>query len=419
MSDYYKVLNLKKTATPKEIKSAYRKLAVKWHPDKNQSPEADGEFKKISEAYSVLSDTDKKATYDQFGKAGLDGGGGGGGGHSGGINPNDIFSSFFGGGGGFSGGMSFNGMNFSQMPGGGPFGSFMGSREPSVSRKGPSSKINTTISFSEMFNGCTKKFKLRRSVKCTTCNATGVKENFTPAKCGHCKGAGIINERIQVAPGIITSRRRSCPKCKGEGEIIPHKAKCSACSGLKFAHKIEVLEINIPKGVQNKNSVLMKNKGDESTKWLEPGDIEICINVSPSPNKNIKRVNNDLHITKKILLREALTGLELKFIHLDGKKILLHYDEVIKPGKLYRVFNLGFDNNGKTGDLVIEFNIIFPDELDDARKQLLNKILPNRKNPIDGVGFKQFNLVPVEDDGYADPDSDDEKRPDNFECAQQ
>ena len=424
MGDYYKILDLKKTASAKEIKSAYRKLAVKWHPDKNQSPEADEKFKKISEAYGVLSDVDQRNTYDKFGKNGLDGGGGRGGGFGGGVNPNDIFNSFFGGGGGFGGGgfgggMSFNGMNFSQMPGGGPFGSFMGSRTSSVSRKGPPSKINTTISFSEMFNGCTKKFKVQRNVKCMKCSATGTKANFTKVKCSKCKGAGIINERVQMGPGIISCRRRGCSKCNGEGEIIPDEGKCNACNGLKFTKKTELLEINIPKGVKTKNTILIKNKGDASEKWLEPGDIEICIEVLPSPNKNISRVNNDLHITKKILLREALTGLKLKFIHLDGKKILLHYDEIIKPMELYRVYNLGFENNGKTGDLIIQFNIIFPDELDETRKQLLNKILPDRKNIIDGVDFKQFNLVQIETDEYKEPESDEEQQASNFECAQQ
>ena len=151
MSNYYKILNLKKGATDKEIKKAYRKLAVKFHPDKNSSPEAEEKFKEISEAYTVLSDPEKKLRYDKFGKAGLDGGGMN-------FNPEDIFSSFFGGGGNSNpfAGMPFGNVNF--MSGGGPFNQFMNrNSRNSISQKGPTSKINTKITFSEMFNGCQKK----------------------------------------------------------------------------------------------------------------------------------------------------------------------------------------------------------------------------------------------------------------------
>ena len=165
--------------------------------------------------------------------------------------------------------------------------------------------------------------------------------------------------------------------------------------------------------------IVLKNMGDESENWIEPGNIEICIDVETPDNKNIRRVNNDLCITKKILLREALTGLELRIHHLDGQKILLSTDEIIKPNKSYRINNMGFENEGQVGDLIIEFNIIFPDELDDKRKEVINKILPKRKISSDNTGFKQYTLIPIEE-GYIDKEFEEpDVMPQINECAQQ
>ena len=137
--------------------------------------------------------------------------------------------------------------------------------------------------------------------------------------------------------------------------------------------------------------------------------------------KNVRRINNDLCITKKILLREALTGLELKLEHLNGEKILIKYDEIIRPNKSYRIYNLGFENDGQTGDLIIDFNIIFPEELDEKRKLIIDKILPKRKNQGDNTGFKQYNLTPISEK-YNDIDFEEEEfnnLQENMECAQQ
>ena len=402
MIDYYETLNLKKGATHKEIKKSYRKLALQYHPDKNSSKEAEDKFKKIAEAYGVLSDPQKKSTYDQFGKSGLEGGVG--------INPQDIFNSFFGGSVNPFGNMAFGGMPFSGM------NSFVQSN--SIKRKGPSTKINTKITFAEMFNGCKKKFKLNRKVKCLECNAKGIKPHYALETCIKCNGLGTITQKIMIAPGLYSHRVSGCLNCKGEGKIIPDEAKCELCYGNKFIKHIEHIELNIRKGIKDNEIILLENKGDESENWLNPGDIEVCINVIPSENKNIRRVNNDLHIIKKILLREALTGFEIKIQHLDGKKILLSYEHIIKPNQLYKCPNLGFENNGQVGDLIIDFNIIFPDELDDKRKEIINKILPKRKNTTSNTGFKQYTLIPIErvclskEEAYT-------HTPENFDCAQQ
>ena len=413
MSDYYEILNLKKGATDKEIKKSYRKLAVKWHPDKNSSPGAEEEFKKINEAYGVLSDADKKSKYDRFGKRGLESGGI--------VDPEDIFNSFFGGGNPFSNGSPFGGMGipFSGMNMGFDPSSFMQRGTRSIRRKGPSARINTKITFKEMFNGCQKKFKIIRNIKCRGCNAKGIIPHYKSTPCSKCNGSGVRMERVMLAPRVVSQRSTPCSNCRGEGKIIPNNAKCKECTGNKFIKKTENIELDIRKGIKNNEIIQLKNKGDESESWIEPGDIEICINVIPPDNTNIKRINNDLCITKKILLREALTGLELKIQHLNGEKILLSSNEVIKPYKSYRINNLGFENEGQVGDLIVDFNIIFPDELDEKRRELINKILPKRKNTADNTGFKQYNLIPIEDQ-YIDKDFDDlDHLPQINECSQQ
>ena len=422
MTDYYDILNLKKGATDKEIKKSYRKLAVKWHPDKNSDPGAEEEFKKINEAYGVLSDSDKKSKYDRFGKAGLESGGI--------VDPEDIFKSFFGGNNPFGGagnpfgggggnpfggmGMNFPGMNMGFDP-----RSFMNSTQKSIRRKGPSGRINTSISFKEMFNGAQKKFKINRNIKCRGCNGEGIIPHYKSNPCDKCQGSGVRIERVMIAPRVISQKSSKCSNCNGEGKIIPESAKCRECKGVKFVKAVENINLNIRKGVKHNEIIILKNRGDESENWVEPGNIEICINVTPPDNKYIRRVNNDLCITKKILLREALTGLELKIQHLDGEKILLSSNEIIKPGKSYRINNLGFENEGQVGDLIIDFNIIFPDELDDKRKEVINKILPKRKTQSENTGFKQYNLIPIEE-GYVDREFEDpDVMPQINECSQQ
>ena len=413
MTDYYEILNLKKGASDKEIKKSYRKLAVKWHPDKNSSPGAEEEFKKINEAYGVLSDADKKSKYDKFGKEGLERGGV--------VNPEDIFNSFFGGGNPFAGGNPFGGMSmpFPGMNMGFDPRSFMRPGARSIRRKGPAARINTNITFKEMFNGAQRKFKIIRNTKCRGCKGEGIIPHYKSNPCSKCQGSGVRIERVMIAPRVVSQKSSVCSDCKGEGKIIPESAKCRECKGNKFIKVTETINLNIRKGVKNNEIIMLKNKGDESESWAEPGNIEICIIVTPPENKNVRRVNNDLCITKKILLREALTGLELRIQHLDGQKILLVSSGIIKPYKSYRINNLGFENEGQVGDLIIDFNIIFPDELDDKRKEVIDKILPKRKTSSENTGFKQYNLIPIEepyiDKEFEDPDI----LPQINECSQQ
>lgn len=408
--DYYNILNISKDASDKDIKKAYRKLAVKWHPDKNKSKKAEDKFKEINEAYAVLGDKDKKIKYDKFGKAGLDPNLQS---NMGGIDPNDIFNSFFGAS-GFTGSMfgsnGFGGMPFSGMP----------NRPNNRKRpKGPSKRTSITITFKDMMCGLKKKFAVNRKVKCSKCDGNGLKLNCSPQKCIHCNGKGMVTHRQVVGPGMITERRSTCHMCRGEGKIIKKEHKCLNCNGLKYVDERKIISLTIPSGTENGQIFTIENMADENEKWHEAGDLEFVVNVKPE--KYMRRVGNDLHIDKAILLKEALTGLDLVIEHLDGSKIVAHSDEIINPYKKYRLYNLGFNYNGKLGDIILSFHIIFPKYLNSQRKEILNKILPVRKHDIEVPNdIQRYDLLEVEDD-Y----EDNIKAPEEFinnnpaECAQQ
>ena len=409
--DYYKILNINNNASEKDIKKAYRKLAVKWHPDKNNSPEAECKFKEINEAYAVLSDSDKKNTYDKFGKAGLDPNNMGGG--MGGMNPNDIFNSFFGGGGG--GGFS---NIFSGPFGGMPFGGGGGSRRGRKRPKGPNKRTNIKITFKDMMCGLDKKFAVVRKVKCTTCSGNGLKINCSPNKCHQCNGAGLMRHRQMIGPGMMTERTSECHICQGVGEIIKNEHKCSDCNGQKYIDKRNIISLNIPEGVKDGQVLIIKKMSDENDQWYTAGDLEFVINVET--HKFMKRIGNDLYIEKPILLKEALTGLDLVVKHLDGTQILAHYDEIIKPNKKYRLYNKGFKHNGKLGDIIIKFHIIFPETLNSQRKEILNKILPCRQHePTIPKDIEQHNLLIVEDDYDTQETTHESEYNSPNECSQQ
>ena len=404
MSDYYKILEIERAAGAKEIKKAYRKLAVKWHPDKNKSTEAKQKFQEIGEAYSVLSDTEKKQKYDRFGKAGLDPN------SRAGFNPTDIFSSFFGNNSSFSG----NNHPFANM--GSVFGGFNGHPGSSVRQKGPNSKASVKISFKEMYRGCQKKFIINRKVKCETCNAKGLKRGCRAVICDVCSGRGSVIKVMRMGP-MISKSHVSCQKCAGNGMIIPPNAKCVQCGASKYIGKKTNVTLNIRKGINNNEIITLRNLADENENWIEPGDIEFTVTVEPSKN-DIRRINNDLIITKKILLSEALVGLEIIYTHLDETNIIISTDEIIKPGKSYRINNLGFENDGNTGDLIINFDIIFPDTLDGKRKEIIKKILPLRKKKNNN-GLKQYTLIPLENNYGETLFDEEQKYNENFECNQQ
>tara|TARA_B110000211_G_scaffold218570_1_gene263519 strand:- start:10523 stop:11557 length:1035 start_codon:yes stop_codon:yes gene_type:complete len=328
MSDYYNILNINRTATQKEIKKAYRKLAVIWHPDKNKSPEAESKFKEINEAYDVLHDANKKLKYDRFGKAG--------------INPANQRHSAY-----------------------------------QIRKKGPPLKSNIGITFAEMMCGLTKKLEIKRAVKCSKCIGSGLKPACSSHTCTKCKGVGyqIFNIRLN---NRTFKKNIPCNGCNSIGVVIKNEDKCSLCKGLQYINIKNIIELKIPEGVPSGKKIIIPNMCDESRKWVVAGDIELRIIVKQQ--KDLKRVKNDLYRTIPILLVDALTGLDLIINHLDGTKILAQYTEIIDPNKKYRIPEKGFKYNGIRGDMILTFTIIYPKTLEPPVKKLLKQSLPGKSS---------------------------------------
>ena len=331
MSDYYNLLNINRTATQKEIKKAYRKLAVIWHPDKNKSPEAESKFKEINEAYAVLNDANKKLKDDRFGKAG--------------INPTN-------------------------------------NKNPNKKKrkKGPPLKSNLVITYAEMMCGLTKKLEIKRAVKCSKCIGSGLKPQCSSNSCTKCMGIGHQIFHVRIFNNIM-KKKIQCDKCKGIGIIIKNEDKCSLCKGLQFINIKKKVELKIHEGFQPGKKIIIPNMCDESRNWLVAGDIELKVTVKPVAG--IKRVKNDLHQVIPISLADALTGLELSIDHLDGTKLFAQYTEIIYPNKKYRLPKKGFKYNDVRGDMIITFNIIYPKTLDSSIKESLKKILPNKSPKLE------------------------------------
>ena len=352
----YDLLGLSKTASESELKKAYRKLAMKYHPDKaNDSNREENEkkFKEISNAYDTLKDPEKRKLYDQFGEEGLKGMGGGGG------NPFDIFENFFG------GGM------------GGPFGfSNRGSR--SRRRRGQDRVEEIEIDLEDLYNNVVKNIEIKQRVLCLDCNGTGAFNKECIKICSSCDGKGRIMRIINLGPGMIQQSMSDCPSCGGKGKTITRK--CMKCDGKKLIIKTKKISIPIENGLKDGEKVVLPELGHHYPDCQEQGDLIIIIKISK--HNTFKRNNDDLIIEKNILLSEALCGFKLVISHLDGRQIILKYDDIIKPGHDYVVRNEGLKiNNTHRGDLIINFNIIFPESLDSDRKKYLMRILPiNNRN---------------------------------------
>ena len=256
MSDnYYSILGVEKNSDENTIKKAYKKLSLKWHPDRNQSDEATSKFQEISEAYAVLSDSKKRDLYDRFGKEGLDNAGVD-------IDPQDIFKNFFGNNMGFSMG---GGMPFDMF--GGTFNS--GNREQ---RKGPNKKFELNLSIDEMMNGGKKKISISRKSKCSTCSGSGLKSGKVEKKCSKCGGNGMIFIQRQMGP-MITRQSMQCQNCNGTGKIVDNKDRCPACKGNKYENTKEEHTLDLPIGVKHGDYEVLHNKGDESENCQEAGDL--------------------------------------------------------------------------------------------------------------------------------------------------
>nr|GMD65117.1 DnaJ protein homolog 2-like [Ipomoea batatas] len=343
-SKYYEVLGVSKSASEDELKKAYRKAAMKNHPDKGGDPE---KFKELSQAYEVLSDPEKREVYDQYGEDALkEGMGGGAGAHS----PFDIFESFFGG--SFGGGHHF----------GGPFGGG-GSSSRSRKRQGEDVIHTLRVSLEDLYNGTTKKLSLSRNKLCHKCKGKGSKSGAT-GRCNGCRGTGMKVSTRQIAPGMIQQMQHVCPDCRGSGEAISERDKCTQCKGSKVTQEKKVLEVHVEKGMQNGQKIVFTGEADEAPDTIT-GDIVFVIQQREQHPK-FKRKFDDLYMEHTLSLTEALCGFHFVLTHLDGRQLLIKSGpgEVIKPDQSKAINDEGMPHHQRPfmkGRLYINFDVEFPE----------------------------------------------------------
>ena len=378
--DYYDILGVSKNSPADEIKKAYRKLAIKYHPDKNPDDKAsEDKFKEAAEAYEVLSNPEKKQRYDQFGHAGAQGGFGGGYG-GGGMNMEDIFSQFgdvFGGGGG---------------GGGSPFDSFFGgggqsSRGGRRAQRGTNLRIKVKLTLEEIANGVEKKIKVNKQIVCNTCDGTGAKDKSSFSTCKTCNGSGAVRRVTNTILGQMQTTS-TCPTCNGEGSTI--SAKCNTCHGDGISRGEETISINIPAGVSEGMQLSMSGKGNAAPRGGVPGDLIILVEETPHDSLKREGINiiYDLHVS----FVDATLGASVEVPTIDGKA-RIKLEPGTQGGKILRLKGKGIPevNSYHKGDQLIQINIWTPKILNNEERELLEKLKESQNfKPNPGKNEKSF-----------------------------
>ena len=359
--DYYEVLGVAKTATKDELKKAYRKLALKYHPDKNPGDKvAEEKFKEAAEAYDVLSDDNKRAKYDQWGPSmgpsGF-GGAGGGGFHAGGMSMEDIFSHF----GDIFGGGSYGGF--------GGFGSAAGGRRRRQ-QKGTDLRIKVKLTLKEISEGVSKKLKLPRYVQCQHCNGTGAKDGTAFNTCPTCHGSGVISQVQQTILGPMESTA-TCPTCHGEGKTISEK--CTFCNGEGIVRQEEVVEFTIPAGVQDGMTLSIKGKGNAARHGGINGDLLIVIVEIPDPE--LIRDGNDIIYNLMLDIPTATLGGSVDIPTITGKA-RVKIPAGTQPGKVLRLRGKGLPNTEGygNGDELVNIMVYIPEQLNETERKAIEQL---------------------------------------------
>jgi DnaJ family protein A protein 2 len=319
-TDYYDRLNVKPNASEQEIKKAYRRLAIKLHPDK---PTGDEEkFKELTEAYEVLSDRDKRKKYDNFGKSGLDNN------HMS-FDPRDIFSQMF--------GQSFT-------------------RNRSTAKD---IEHNEIVSLEDIYFGNKINIKYKRNNLCSSCDGKGSNSGLT-YDCNVCNGRGVQIIRQRIGPGMIKQMQRPCNNCKGEGNIIKEEDKCDKCNGLKTETSLNNYEFKIPKGLPDNSKLGVEDEGNQDINTGRRSDL--ILHIRTRPHEYFKRDNNNLKITLDVELWEALSRFKREIKHINGRNIWFETTEQIKNGDIRIIRNMGMPvlNQKNYGNLIVEFNVKYP-----------------------------------------------------------
>ena len=361
--DYYEVLGVDKNASEDEIKKAYRKLAIKYHPDKNPGDkDAEAKFKEAAEAYDVLHDPEKRKQYDQFGFDGPAGMGGSGGfGGAANMDMDDIFSMFgdiFGGHGGFSGFSGFGGGTRSRQH---------------VQFRGSDLRLKVRLTLQEIATGITKKFKVKKDVTCAHCHGTGAESGSGTDTCPTCHGQGIVTKTVRTMLGMMQTQTE-CPTCHGEGTVI--KNPCQTCHGTGVTKGEEVVEIKIPAGVAEGMVVNVPGKGNAGKRNGITGDIQVYI--EEEPNDTFVRDGNDLIYNELLDFPTAALGGNLEIPLVDGGKVRMKVAPGTQPGTALRLRGKGLPSvqgyGPGMGDLIVNLSVYVPKTLSGEEKACLDKL---------------------------------------------
>jgi len=375
--DYYEILGVKKGDEEGVIKKAYRKIAMKYHPDRNQGDKAAEEkFKEAAEAYEVLSDADKRARYDRFGHAGVNNGAGGGGGFRGGMTMDDIFEQF---------GDIFG-------DGGSPFDSFFGRGRRgggprAQGQRGGNLHIKVKLSLKEIATGVQKKIKVEKNATCKTCNGSGAKDSNSVTTCSTCKGEGQLRQIKETFLGHMQTTT-VCPTCQGNGKMIT--ANCSACKGNGRVAEKEIIEFEIPAGVSEGMQLSLRGKGHAGVKGGPAGDL--LVNIIEVPHENLTRDGHNVIYELYLNFADAALGTSIEVPTIDGT-VKVKIPAGTQSGKIFRLKGKGIpsvQSYGK-GDQLIHTNIWTPKKLNSEEEKLMKKLLkmPNFK-PAPGKADKGF-----------------------------
>jgi molecular chaperone DnaJ len=342
--DYYEVLGVGRSATDQELKAAYRKLAMQHHPDRNpDDPNAEDKFKEASEAYSVLSDADKRAAYDRFGHAGIGNGNGFGGGFEASVDINDIFGDLFG-----------------DMFGGG------GGRRRTRARQGHDLREDLRLSFEEAVFGVTKEVKIRRHETCEDCSGTGAAPGKSSSTCPECSGRG----QVRFQQGFF-SVARSCSRCGGTGEII--KDPCPKCKGTGRLARERTMKVQVPAGVEDGTRIRYGEQGEAGINGGPAGDLYVVLHVKE--HSFFEREGNNLFCVVPISISQAALGAEIQVPTLHGDSTL-KVPEGTQTGARFRIKGKGVPvlNGSGKGDLYVEVQVQTPSKLNKRQRELLQEL---------------------------------------------
>lgn len=404
MKNYYEVLGVNKNSNENEIKKAYRKMSLKYHPDRNleNKKECEEKFKEISKAYQILSDSEKRKNYDLYGDENMQNMGMP---NMSEFNPFDLFSNVFG------------GNNFKD-------------RHKEEKIKSPTRQESLNLPLDDLYTGKLLKINFKQVIKCRTCDGIGCVNKNDIVTCELCDGNGVIIKIQQLGP-IMQKFSQKCYKCNGKGRGIKLGKECPKCNGSKVENVVSSLQVNIKKGSKNGDKIVFYNKGDWHPEYKEPGDLHLIIKEGKSTNGMVREGGN-LLIKEKISLYESLCGLNKVIKHMDGRHILMKFDGVINPYHKMIIKNEGMMTlDGIQGDLIIEFIVLFPESIENKRIEYLKKILVKPEKQIWEKEVSEYeNLEEYELEYFNDEekynttydsldDDDDECEQENIECVQQ